>query len=112
MQTEPASTPDTRARRADIVLAFVVAVAVMLAIGSVVEDAASLPEGAFASVNGEALPGAQLQSVLLRLGEQLDHPPGAAERAEAEGRIEKLSPRGVCTRPESAGGVGSGDLTR
>jgi hypothetical protein len=87
MQTEPASTPDARARRTDIVLVFVVAVAVMLAIGSVVEDAASLPEGAFASVNGEALPVAQLQGVLLRLGEQLDHPPGAAERAEVVARL-------------------------
>ena len=87
MQTEPASTPDTRARRADIVLVFVVAVAVMLAIGSVVEDAASLPEGAFASVNGEALPVAQLQGVLQRLGEQLDHRPGAAERAEVVARL-------------------------
>lgn len=87
MQTEPARTPDTRSPRADVFLLGVVLIALVVAIGSVVEDAGSLPDDAFAVVNGEALPMAQLDTLLQRLETQLGHVPGSAEREEVIARL-------------------------
>lgn len=87
MQNDSTRIRSASARRADLLLVIVVVAAVTLAIGSVVEDAGSLPAGAFASVNGEALPESQLQDVLLRLREQLGRSPGPAEREEVVARL-------------------------
>jgi hypothetical protein len=87
MQTDLTRIRSAAQRRADLFLVIVVAGALTLAIGSVVEDPGALPADAFASVNGEALPGSQLEDVLLQLGEQLGRPPGPAERAEVVARL-------------------------
>ena len=70
MQTEPHAKPQQRRRAREIFLVLVVGIAVAVALAGVVEDAGTLPEGAFASVNGQALPLEQLDVLLARLGEQ------------------------------------------
>ena len=87
MESEPPTTRNVVARRADIALVLLVAAAVVLAIAGVAENAGRLPPGAFASVNGQSLPLSQLDSVLARLGDQLGHEPGSAERAEVVARL-------------------------
>jgi hypothetical protein len=87
MQTEPHAKPQQRRRAREIFLVLVVGIAVAVALAGVVEDAGTLPEGAFASVNGQALPLEQLDVLLARLGEQLGHTPARAERAEVIARL-------------------------
>jgi hypothetical protein len=64
MQTEPHAKPQQRRRAREIFLVLVVGIAVAVALAGVVEDAGTLPEGAFASVNGQALPLEQLECSL------------------------------------------------
>ena len=87
MQTQPHAQPRKRRRAAEIFLVLVVGIAVAVALAGVVEDAGTLPEGAFASVNGQALPREQLDVLLTRLAEQLGHTPVRAERAEVIARL-------------------------
>lgn len=87
MQTQPHAQPRKRRRAAEIFLVLVVGIAVAVALAGVVEDAGTLPEGAFASVNRQALPREQLDVLLVRLAEQLGHTPARAERAEVIARL-------------------------
>jgi hypothetical protein len=87
MQREPHPQHHKRRRAAELFLVLVVGIAVAVALAGVVEDADSLPEGAFASVNGQARPREQLDVLLVRLGEQLGHTPARDERAEVVARL-------------------------
>lgn len=87
MQTESSRPRSAGARRADALLVVVVAASIVLATGAVVEDAGTVPAGSFARVNGEALPAAQLDAILSRLGDQAGQPPGDAERREVISRL-------------------------
>ena len=87
MTSDNSTNPGSRSRRADVLLCAVVAVAVALAIGGVVDDAGSLPANAVASVNGQTLSRAELDPLLRRLGDQLGHAPDPSEREEVIARL-------------------------
>jgi hypothetical protein len=74
-------------RLPESLLAVGVLVALLFAIGGVVEDSTGLPETAVARVNGQLLMRENLDRLLERLEQQTGRPVGPAERAEVLSRL-------------------------
>jgi len=86
------------ARVVDAALVAAVLAAIALAVAGIARDPAALPAGAVASVNGQGIAAAEFDALLARVAGQLEHPPGAAERAELLARMideELLLQRGI-----------------